>query len=610
MTDYLLHYWNLFHDFAESFRDVVYRRIPLPLLANFYKYLPDPLKERMRDPDFYAGAAMAIRCREDIGPAFARLLAPAAREPHRGQQGSLLVHVDYVRLPASHYHELFARGETLLLGRGGPPTLFGHPLLNIHDYAADVSTAVRLLSRRAGQAASAFRIPDPPFAGEIVARFLDDLPRMADTLEAVCRLLRVHPVSCVLVGTTEDLLSRCLVLAAGAQGIPSICLQHGLIMGEEAYMPVFATRMAVYGRTELDWYLKRGVERERIVVTGHPRHDLLRTRVPRTRGEVLRGERLDPGQRTVLVATQPSGGAARWHAFIRRLTVKYGMQVIVKPHPLEIGRGNVREYAEAFREIPRTRVIDQHVELADYLASVDAVAVQSSTVGLEALVLGKPLFVLRDRRPDRYYDYYDGLAPFVQDDPEKLASLLRAVIVDGKLAGVLRQSRRQFMRGAYPVVLSGPVLARLIGQWTGRLAGSLHSAFAGRLVKGSGSEVYRIENGLKRHIAGVDVFAASGWRWDDVCRVDDRILARIPSGHPIILPEGGGRESGNRDLLAGRLNGILVQGSGREVYLLEKGLKRHIATEQTFARMRFSWEHVCRLDDRILRAIPSGPYIG
>jgi len=610
MSDYLLHYWNLFHDFAQSFRGVVYRRMPLALLANFYKYLPESLKERMRRADFAAGAAMAIRRREDVGPAFARLLAPAQKPPRKGLPGKLLVHVDYVRLPARHYHELFVQGDTLLVGRGGPPTLFGHPLLNIHDYAGDVSKAVRLLAGRVKQAAKSARFAALAYAGDITERFLDDLPRMARAVEAVCRLLDTHRVSCVLVGTTEDLVSRSLVIAAGARGIPSICLQHGLIMGEEAYMPVFATRMAVYGRTELAWYLERGVPRERIVVTGHPRHDLLRVQVPRSRCEVLGEEGLEPGRLTVLVATQPSGGADRWLPFVRRLTVKYGLQVIVKPHPLEIGRGLARRYEDAFRSLPGTRVIGRHVELADYLAAVDAVAVQSSTVGLEALLLGKPLFVLRDRQPDRHYDYYEGLAGFVEDDPEKLAVLLLAAVADGRRAGRIRQVCGEFLKSAYPVHLSGPVLARLIGGWTGRRTGSLQAAFAGRLVKGSGDEVYRIENGMKRHIAGLSVFEEAGFHWEDVCHVDDRILARIPSGPAIFRPEGVGRERGDRDGLARRMNGLLVQGSGPEVYLLERGLKRHIATEQTFARMRFDWERVCRLDDRILRCIPSGPFIG
>lgn len=609
MGHYLLHYWNLFHDFAESFRGVVYRQMPLALLANFYKYLPDELKVRMRRPDFLAGRPMAIKRSEDIGPAFARLLAPVVRAPRRGLAGKVLVHVDYVRLPARHYNELFVQGDTLLVGRGGPPSLFGHPLLNIQDYMPDASGAVRLLIRQAKQLARSARLPHLPLSGKIITRFLDDLPRMAETANAASRLLDAHRISCVLVGTTEDMLSRSLVLAAGARGIPSICLQHGLIMGEEAYMPVFATRMAVYGRNDLSWYLKRGVARERIAVIGHPRYDHLRTRVPQSRSDVLGGEGLDPRKKTVLVATQPSGGAARWLPFIRRLAAE-GFQVIVKPHPLEIGRGLAGEYEAAFRSLAGTRVITRHVELGDYLAAVDAVAVQSSTVGLEALIAGRPLFVLRDRQPDRYYDYYDPLAPFIQDDPDKLARLLVGVIARRRLAAKIHEGGRQFVRTAYPVALAGPVLAKMIGCWTGRLAGSLQSAFGGKLVKGNGDEVYRIENGLKRHIAGLPVFEAAGYRWEDVCHVDDRILARIPSGPAIIRPEGRTGEYGKLDRLAGRLNGILVQGSGEEVYLLERGLKRHIATEQAFARMRFNWEHVCRLDDRILCSIPSGPFIG
>lgn len=610
MSDYLLHYWNLFHDFATAFGTIVHRQMPLPLLANFYKYLPEPLKQRMREPDFYPAGTKAIARREEVGPAFDRLLAPFRREPRKGLPGKVLVHVDYVRLAGRHYQELFARGDTLLVGRGGPPSLFGHPLLNIRDYAPADREAGRRLTGQAKEAAARFRLPDADSADAIVSRFAGDLPHMAETAEAACRLLDAHPAACVIVGTTEDLLGRALVLAAGARGIPSICLQHGLIMGEEAYLPVFATQMAVYGPAERDWYEQRGVDGSRIAVIGHPRYDAFRTNVPQNRAEVLEGHGLDPERPTVLVATQPTGGPAGWLPFIRRLAKRGAVQVLVKPHPLEIGRGFARDYANAFRTLPHTRVIGRHVELGDTLAAVDAVAVQSSTVGLEALLAGKPLFVLRDRRSDRYYDYYDGLAPFVADDPVLLAdALLAALAGDGPKAAQIRQTRDAFLRRAYPVALSGPLLMELVRGWTGRLAGSVQSAFAGRLVKGSGGDVYRIDGGVKRHIAGLSVFAAAGYRWEDVCLADDRILARLPSGPPIFQPDAGGLACGHSDHLAGRLHGFLVQGSGHAVYLLERGFKRHIATEHAFARMRFAWENVCRLDDRILCAIPSGPFL-
>lgn len=611
MGDYLLNYWNLFYDFSKSFRDVVYRQIPLPLLANFYKYLSEPLKKRMRRPDFAAGGQTAITRKEDIGPAFDRLLATAMpRNPRKTKGGHVLVHMDYVRLVAHHFQEIFVPGETLLVGRGGPPSLFGHPLLNIRDYAGDVTHAVRILTMRARKSADTAKLPLPSLTLHVTNAFVEDIPRMAEMVESVRRLLDAHPVSCIVVGTTEDLMSRCLVLAAGIRGIPSICLQHGLIMGEEAYLPAFATKTAVYGRLELSWYLNRGVPRERIAVMGHPRYDLLHTRYPAGREEVLAREGLDPRVRTVLVATQPAGGLACWIPFIQRMTKKYGFQVIVKPHPLEIGRGTAKEYARILGDMPRTSVVTSHVELADYLFNVDAVAVRSSTVGLEAMICGKPLFVLRDRQQDRRYEYYEGLGSFVQDDPIRLATLVAYTIGRGRLEGRIGQIRREFLRLAYPLALSGPVLAKQIGQWTGRLPACLQTAFEGQLVKGNRDEVYLIENGKKRHIAGLDVFAGLGCRWEDVCVVDDRILARIPDGPAITDPGKRVVETGMEDRLAGRLNGILVQGGGSAVYLLDRGLKRHIATEQTFARMRFDWMNVCRLDDRILSRIPSGPFIG
>ena len=90
----------------------------------------------------------------------------------------------------------------------------------------------------------------------------------------------------------------------------------------------------------------------------------------------------------------------------------------------------------------------------------------------------------------------------MQDDPDKLAGCLSASSAAGVWQAKIHEARRQFLRTAYPVALAGPVLAKMISCWTGRLAGSLQSAFDGKLVKGNGDEVYRIENGLKTAYCG------------------------------------------------------------------------------------------------------------
>ena len=53
------------------------------------------------------------------------------------------------------------------------------------------------------------------------------------------------------------------------------------------------------------------------------------------------------------------------------------------------------------------------------------------------------------------------------------------------------------------------------------------------MVKGSGAEVYLIEDGKRRWITTAAVFAARGYRWDQVHFVSNMDLEAIPLGDPL-----------------------------------------------------------------------------
>lgn len=610
MSVYLRNYWNLFRDFTEEFRELIYKRIPLPLLTNFYKYLPDEIRENMRKPDFRQHLQMKIRRAEDIHAAFEIFTTPLKKPTVFGIRGVTLVNADYVRFRSENFMQCFDRQKTILIGRGGPQELHSLPLYNINDYSSNVTGVVKRIEQKAMRL-FAVRRKHPVFGHHrFRSAFLHDLPTMMQYLTAASRLFDKLPVSSVVVGTTEDLLSRILVLTAAGRGIPSLCLQHGLIMGEEAYLPVFATRMGVYGPYELDWYSKHGVPRSRLLITGHPRYDIVRCQYPIPRMNLLGGIGLNGSGkvRTVLVATQPGGGPERWLRLIQRLSGLYAFQVIVKPHPLEISRGTTAAYKTVYKAFPTVRVIEGNIQLNDWIAAVDAVIVETSTVGLEGMLHSKPVFVLEGRQIDREYDYYDRLGPHVSSDPIELADRIRTVLGSGGKSAIAREVRRRFLKGAYPLALSAPVIAKLIAGWNGNSAVAWFQAFEGRLIRGHREEVYVIEHGMKRHVAGLDVFKASNFNWEHVCFVDDRIVNRIPTAAAIT---GGYKPPRNRTNPRGAridLNDILVKGSGEEVYRLARGLKHHISSLQVFSRMKLDWSHVCRLDDRILCSIPSGPF--
>lgn len=102
---------------------------------------------------------------------------------------------------------------------------------------------------------------------------------MIEKLNMAHFIFKEQDISGVIVGTTEDITSRALTFLSSSEGIPSYCLQHGAVMGEEAYFPVFATKQVVYGKYEEDWYLQKGVSESQIEILGHPRYDEIFDRV-------------------------------------------------------------------------------------------------------------------------------------------------------------------------------------------------------------------------------------------------------------------------------------------------------------------------------------------
>jgi hypothetical protein len=82
-------------------------------------------------------------------------------------------------------------------------------------------------------------------------------------------------------------------------------------------------------------------------------------------------------------------------ALIKRVAraVPAGFDVVVKEHPLSIGRNRLRMLA-ALRRIPNVRLVAPRTSSLRLLADAQAVTVISSTVGLEALLAARPVLTL------------------------------------------------------------------------------------------------------------------------------------------------------------------------------------------------------------------------
>lgn len=98
---------------------------------------------------------------------------------------------------------------------------------------------------------------------------------------------------------------------------------------------------------------------------------------------------------------------------------------------------------------------------------------------------------------------------------------------------------------------------------------------SGTLIKGSGPDVYYIENGEKKHVPSVEIFE-SRFKWTQVVETGDSEIDGYAAGSVVLFREG-----------------LLVKGSDSPVvYVISDGKKRPIASAQVFEYLGYKWINV------------------
>ena len=107
------------------------------------------------------------------------------------------------------------------------------------------------------------------------------------------------------------------------------------------------------------------------------------------------------------------------------------------------------------------------------------------------------------------------------------------------------------------------------------------------LVKGSGPEVYVLENGTKYWVPSIDVFNRFNFKWGNIKTYSDMVIQNYP-------------QSDNWNTYDNYPNGSLVKGSGPEVYLIEQGKRRWIPSPTIFLGNDFGWKYILDINDNDL----------
>jgi hypothetical protein len=111
----------------------------------------------------------------------------------------------------------------------------------------------------------------------------------------------------------------------------------------------------------------------------------------------------------------------------------------------------------------------------------------------------------------------------------------------------------------------------------------------GLVLKGSGTEIYVLQDNKLRWISSLEAFEFFGYRWEQVHVVDDSFLEKFEKGRPVHM--------------------LLKCEGSPHIYALENSQKRWIKDISTFDTEGYVWEDVKFVSCDYLRSLPDGPPI-
>jgi hypothetical protein len=274
-------------------------------------------------------------------------------------------------------------------------------------------------------------------------------PLVALEINGARQLFADRAVRALLLVTDAHHGGRLYTLVADQQGIPSLVVQHGATMGDWGYVPLYATRFAAWGEMSADWMAARGTPRDRLVITGQPRLDSLR-HTPRTLTRQTLSERLNLPQDGfwLLWAMDPIPKPENdhiLHILIETISVLPWCHLVIRPHP---GIQQLGWISERARERERIVLSSTGEPLYDLLYLVDALVIQGSTVGVEAMAMDKPVLVLQHTDSPANTLYVESGATTRASDAAQLAAALREVYAcqQAGTTDALAPARHEFVR--------------------------------------------------------------------------------------------------------------------------------------------------------------------
>lgn len=340
--------------------------------------------------------------------------------------------------------------------------------LSRRAYAPLVATIPQQI-RTLRQTLSHFASPMRPLLDYLLSHYLPKILLHIEMGQALWS--KWQPDLVVLTDETLPVLGRVSIVTARQQGIPTLTLQHGVLLADPMYFGgVFADRIGVWGEQPRQMLTHHGADSDQIMMVGAPQFDHHPLPDPDFSYAAFAPQLA--GKRVVLFTSQPGGRdvslGANAATFMGLLTAvcqapaAENLFLVLKPHPVQTDSELMEWQRQAAIQgwiVNEHYVILPQIPLHAALPYTAVCVTIFSTTGLEALWRNCPLLVINLTDKPDMVDYTVGGAALVAHSSEEIWPQLRLAL-DPTLQQQQAPARQQLAQ-AYMGPTDGQALSRI-----------------------------------------------------------------------------------------------------------------------------------------------------
>jgi hypothetical protein len=235
-----------------------------------------------------------------------------------------------------------------------------------------------------------------------------------------------------------SMYGNCIITVTKKYDILSLSIESTIVNNKLERLDLYkADKICIYGLQGADVLQKLGYQKERIVVTGNPRHDHIKDIDPKKSKKIIAHKfGIDPTKKLIVIAM------GRWHnndeIWISDLITfcnQNNFKIIIKIHPIYRTRMNsenrikLEHISNECKNLKYT--VTDNMETLTLISAADLLITDYSNVGVEAILLKKPLLTVNFVKEDlSNVQFHNNGASIYVDDYDKLEEVVLKILKD------------------------------------------------------------------------------------------------------------------------------------------------------------------------------------